>query len=94
MNKDDDDTLCYRSELEAEFAERLSTDIHTCHAQCQRVLCVAVRKAVAAEREACEKIQFQLRERYISQNKTAQAEIMLLTAVYDYAAAIRARGNT
>lgn len=49
----DDDTLCYRSELEAEFAERLSTDIHTCHAQCQRVLCVAVRKAVAAE---CERV--------------------------------------
>ena len=47
----------------------------------------------AAEREACEKIQFELRERYISQNKTAQAEIMLLTAVYDYAAAIRARGQ-
>jgi hypothetical protein len=47
----------------------------------------------AAERKACEKIQFELRERYISQNKTAQAEIMLLTAVYDYAAAIRARGQ-
>ena len=50
-------------------------------------------QARAAEREACEKIQFELRERYISQNKTAQAEIMLLTAVYDYAAAIRARGQ-
>ena len=62
----DDDTPCYRHELEA---------------------------AVKAEREACEKIQFKLRERYISQNKTAQAEIMLLTAVYDYAAAIRARGQ-
>ena len=47
----------------------------------------------AAEREACEKIQFELRERYISQNKTAQAEIMLLTAVYDYAAEIQARGQ-
>ena len=47
----------------------------------------------AAERKACEKIQFELRERYISQNKTAQAEIMLLTAVYDYAAEIQARGQ-
>ena len=47
----------------------------------------------ADEREACEKIQFELRERYISQNKTANAEIMLLTAVYDYAAAIQARGQ-
>ncbi len=28
-------------------------DIHTCHADCQRPTCVAVREAVAAEREAC-----------------------------------------
>jgi hypothetical protein len=28
-------------------------DIHTCHAECQRPTCVAVREAVAAEREAC-----------------------------------------
>jgi hypothetical protein len=26
-------------------------DIHTCHAECQRPICVAVREAVAAERE-------------------------------------------
>jgi hypothetical protein len=44
------------------FAERfaalikqhLSYDsIHTCHAECQRPACVAVREAVKAEREAC-----------------------------------------
>ena len=28
-------------------------DIHTCHHECQRPICVAVREAVAAEREAC-----------------------------------------
>jgi hypothetical protein len=28
-------------------------DIHTCHSECQRPICVAVREAVAAEREAC-----------------------------------------
>ncbi len=27
-------------------------DIHTCHSECQRPICVAVREAVAAEREA------------------------------------------
>jgi hypothetical protein len=28
-------------------------DIHTCHSECQRPICVAVREAVTAEREAC-----------------------------------------
>ena len=31
-------------------------DIHTCHHECQRPICVAVREAVAAEREACAKV--------------------------------------
>jgi hypothetical protein len=31
-------------------------DIHTCHAECQRPICVAVREAVAAEREACARV--------------------------------------
>jgi hypothetical protein len=31
-------------------------DIHTCHNECQRPICVAVREAVAAEREACAKV--------------------------------------
>jgi hypothetical protein len=31
-------------------------DIHTCHSECQRPICVAVREAVAAEREACAKV--------------------------------------
>jgi hypothetical protein len=31
-------------------------DIHTCHADCQRPTCVAVREAVVAEREACAKV--------------------------------------
>jgi FPC/CPF motif-containing protein YcgG len=57
---DDDDTQVYRSELEAAVkaavaAERerlLSTDIHSCHADCQRFACVQTRRAVEAEREA------------------------------------------
>ncbi len=44
------------------FAERFAAlieqhlyydGIHTCHAECQRPACVAVREAVKAEREAC-----------------------------------------
>ncbi len=31
-------------------------DIHTCHPECQNPVCVAVREAVAAEREACAKV--------------------------------------
>lgn len=31
-------------------------DIHTCSNECQRPVCVAVREAVAAEREACAKL--------------------------------------
>jgi hypothetical protein len=31
-------------------------DIHTCHSECQRPICVAVREAVTAEREACARV--------------------------------------
>ena len=34
----------------------LSTDIHSCHANCERFACVQTRKAVEAEREACAKV--------------------------------------
>jgi len=34
----------------------LSTDIHSCHADCQRFACVQTRRAVEAEREACAKL--------------------------------------
>lgn len=42
-------------------------DIHTCHADCQNPICIAVREAVAAEREACIKL---CEDAYLSQ-KTA-----------------------
>ena len=34
----------------------LHVQTHTCHADCQNPICVAVREAVAAEREACAKL--------------------------------------
>ncbi len=37
--------------------------IHTCHAECQRPACVAVREAVKAEREQCVLILERLHER-------------------------------
>ncbi len=39
--------------------QRMGIDsIHTCHDECQRPACVAVREAVKAEREACARIAF------------------------------------
>ena len=44
--------------------QHLSYDgIHTCHAECQRPACVAVREAVKAERERCILILERLHER-------------------------------
>lgn len=56
-------------------------DIHTCHAECQNLICVAVREAVAAEREECAKVC----EKDFSGHGWAQAAIA--------AQAIRARGQ-
>jgi hypothetical protein len=65
---DDDDTQVYRSELEAAVkaaieAERerlLSTEIHSCHANCQRFACVQTRKAVEAERSKLQAQEFEI----------------------------------
>lgn len=55
----------------------LSTEIHTCHADCQRFACVQTRRAVEAEREAILRM---------SQEQWFKTQA-------DYDAAIRARGN-
>ena len=34
----------------------LHMKVHTCHADCQNPICIAVKKAVAEEREACAKV--------------------------------------
>jgi hypothetical protein len=63
--------------------QHLSYDsIHTCHAECQRPACVAVREAVKAEREACA----QLCESYENDMGMGQPQ--------QCANAIRARGET
>jgi len=43
--------------VEAADRERMKYDgIHTCHNECQRPACVATRRAVEREREACAKV--------------------------------------
>ena len=48
----------------------------------------------AAEREACAKVcEENLRDEYLRQDRPIQEEVMLLAAIADCAAAIRARGS-
>ncbi len=56
-------------------------EIHTCHDECQRPACVAVREAVKAEREACAKLCDAFQERDVGMQPA------------ECAAAIRARGE-
>jgi hypothetical protein len=57
--------------------------IHTCNDQCQRPVCVAIRKAVEREREACAKVADLVAREIDDTNGTATY----------IAAAIRTRGN-
>ena len=41
---------------DAEHAEKLKYDIHSCGPTCERYVCVAIRNAVADEREECAKV--------------------------------------
>jgi len=76
--------LLYLTELErfaGRILEHLAYDgIHTCNDQCQRPVCVAIRKAVEAEREACAQIVEQYTGAWDDQG-------------YALAQAIRARGE-
>jgi hypothetical protein len=62
--------------------QRMEIDgIHTCHAECQRPACVAVREAVKAEREECAQLCDAFQERDVGMQPA------------ECAAAIRARGE-
>jgi hypothetical protein len=65
---------------EAERERMTVNSIHSCHPECDRPGCVAVRKAVEAEREACKKECDEIAERF---GGTAR----------DCSEAIRARGS-
>ena len=86
---------------ESEFAERLRTDVHSCHDNCQRVTCVAVREAVAAEREACAMVCDEMAKGYEERSARPEkdrdinpevARIAVMTCGF-VVAAIRARDN-
>jgi hypothetical protein len=55
--------LRFAESVAAAERKRMEYDgIHTCHAECQRPACVAVREAVQREREACAQIVEALKE--------------------------------
>lgn len=59
--------------------QHLSYDgIHTCHAECQRPACVAVRKAVQAERDRCILILERLHEQVGDQHNYYAHAVKLL----------------
>ena len=74
--------VAYMAGQEAERDYLLSTEIHSCHSDCQRFACVQTRKAVEAEREACAKL-----------CEKEQEDWGWDSDVIDVAAAIRARGQ-
>lgn len=82
--------VAYRAGQEAERDYLLSTEIHSCHANCQRFACVQTRKAVETEREACAKMCESMPLEWTDQPDIAQAE---RATMLDCAATIRARGQ-
>jgi hypothetical protein len=61
-------------------------DIHTCHADCQNPSCIAVKQAVAEEREACAKVCDEL-----VTHTQARGDGDATLAAFSCAAAIRVR---
>jgi hypothetical protein len=71
----------------ARIQQHLSYDgIHTCNDECQKPACVATRRAVEREREACARI--------VEANaKVCEGDELLHKVMMSNAEAIRARGN-
>lgn len=56
MDCDEEVLKLVNAAIEAE-RERIKWDgIHSCHSECDKPVCVAIRKAVEEEREACAKV--------------------------------------
>jgi hypothetical protein len=78
-----------------------ATGRHSPHQKKESImpLCMDVERfaalVAAAEREACAKLcEENLRDEYLRQARPIQEEVMLLAAIADCAAAIRARGES
>jgi hypothetical protein len=78
-----------RAAVAAERERLLSTEIHSCHADCQRFACVQTRKAVEAEREACAKVLDEMADQMAADMEPSTA----IAWVRNRAAHIRARGQ-
>ena len=77
--------VAYRAGQEAERDYLLSTEIHSCHANCERFACVQTRKAAEAEREACAKV--------CDEQSQLQLDERVMRGIDVCATAIRARGQ-
>jgi len=65
--------------------ERIKWDsIHSCHPECDKPVCVAIRNAVAAEREACAQV---------CENEIEKAKPVYSVTAENALKAIRARGQ-
>jgi hypothetical protein len=88
---DDDrgfEPLWYFAALVAEYVRY--DGIHSCHSECQRPACVAMREAVLAEREACAKV---CDDKVDAEYATGKVDHNEMGWTQACAAAIRARGQ-
>ena len=69
--------FAYDAGRKAERKKMELDGIHTCHNNCQRPICVAVREAVAAEREACANILMDMAERDSFSNYYLHAALLI-----------------
>jgi hypothetical protein len=53
---DDEKLKAFEALVRADQDEKYKWDIHSCGPTCKRYVCVAMREAVEAEREACAKV--------------------------------------
>jgi len=81
-------------DVKAENARELGLnyEVHSCSQFCTQPMCVAVREAVLAEREACAKVCANLRKKEIARTNAYGGDGSYYSAS-DCEAAIRARGQ-
>jgi hypothetical protein len=74
--------------VRADQDQKYKWDVHSCGPTCTKVVCVAMREAVEAEREACAKVCDDLYKQTLNLNSWVEINPKIC------ADAIRARGNT
>lgn len=90
MDCDEEVLKLVNAAIEAE-RERVKWDgIHSCHPECDKPVCVAIRKAVAEEREACAKVCMDKWMEWM--NASPDKRLNMRNDAEDCAFAIRERG--